>query len=89
MVPGGRLLIAISYKYNVHKVVYFIFTEDTRSTKAGINYLSKYPDHFSNVYICTVDGPLFISKFLGSVNEVESHNKSRQSDLALDKFWAT
>ena len=27
--------------------------------------------------------------FFGSVNEVESHNKYRQSDLALDKFWVT
>ena len=30
-----------------------------------------------------------MSIFLGSVNEVESHNKSRQSDLALEKFWVT
>ena len=25
-------------------------------------------------------------KFFGSVNEVEYHNKSRQSDLSLEKF---
>ena len=30
-----------------------------------------------------------MSKFLGSVNGVESHNMSRQSDLALEKFWVT
>ena len=28
-------------------------------------------------------------KLFGSVNEVDSHNKSRQSDLVLDKFWVT
>ena len=28
-------------------------------------------------------------KFFGYVNEVESHNKSRQYDLALETFWAT
>ena len=28
-------------------------------------------------------------KFFGSVNEVDSHNKSRQSGLALEKFWVT
>ena len=28
-------------------------------------------------------------KFFGAVNEVESHNKSRQYDLALEKFWVT
>ena len=30
-----------------------------------------------------------MSKCFGSVNEVDSHSKSRQSDLALDKFWVT
>ena len=30
-----------------------------------------------------------MSKFFGSVNEVDSENKSRQSDLALEKFWLT
>ena len=28
-----------------------------------------------------------MSKFFSSVYEVESHDKSRQSDLALEKFW--
>ena len=28
-------------------------------------------------------------KFFGSVNDVDTHNKSRQSDLALEKFWVT
>ena len=30
-----------------------------------------------------------MSKLFGSVNEVDSHNKSRQLDLALEKFWVT
>ena len=30
-----------------------------------------------------------MSKFFGSFNELESHKKSRQSDLALEKFWVT
>ena len=28
-----------------------------------------------------------MSKFVGSFNEVDSHNKSWQSDLALEKFY--
>ena len=28
-----------------------------------------------------------MSKFFGSVNEVQSHNKSRHSDIALEKLW--
>ena len=30
-----------------------------------------------------------MSKLFVSVNEVESHNKSRQSDISLDKLWVT
>ena len=41
MVPRVRQLIAIGYKYNTWKVVYFIYTEDTVSTNAVIPYLSK------------------------------------------------
>ena len=55
----------------------------------GIPYLSKYPDQFSNVSIRPVARPLLMSKCFGSVNEVDSHNKSRQSDLALERFWVT
>ena len=28
-----------------------------------------------------------MTKFFGSVNEVDSHKKSRQPDLTLDKYW--
>ena len=57
------------------------------STKLGINYLSKYPDQFSNVSIFPVSSPLFVSKFFGSVNEVYSDNKSCKSNFSLEKFW--
>ena len=59
------------------------------STTLGITYLLKYPDQFSNVSISPVALPLLMSKFYGSVNEVDSHNKLRQSDIALKKFWVT
>ena len=39
MLPGGRSLIAIGYKYNAHKVLYFIVTDNTGSTQAGLPYL--------------------------------------------------
>ena len=59
------------------------------STTLGIPYLSNYPDQFSNVSIRPVARPLLMSKFFGLVNEVDSHNKSLQLDLALEKFWVT
>ena len=49
----------------------------------------KYPDQFTNITIRPVALPLVVSKFFGVVKEVDSHNKSRQSYLALEKFWVT
>ena len=51
MVPGGRPLISIGYKYNGWKVLFFIAISDAGSTKAGITYLYKYPGPFNNVSI--------------------------------------
>ena len=89
IVPRYRLLISIGYKYNTCGVLSFIDTFGAGSTKSGIPYLSKYPDKFYNFAIFLVACPLIMSKFFGSVNEVDSHKKSRQSDLALEKFWVT
>ena len=63
MVPGGRPLIAIGYKYNARKVLYFIVTENAGSTKTGIPYLSKYPEQFTNVAIVPIARPLVMSIF--------------------------
>ena len=30
-----------------------------------------------------------MSKFFGLVNDVDSHNKARRSDLALETLWVT
>ena len=89
MVPGGRPLIAIGYKYNQRNVLSFIVTDTAGSTNTGIPYLSKYPDQFTNVAIRPVVRPLVMLKCFSAVNEVDSHNKSRQSDLALEKWWVT
>ena len=41
MLPGGRPLISVNYKYNTQKVLSIIFIDNAGSTKAGIPYLSK------------------------------------------------
>ena len=51
MVPGDRPLISIGYKYNMRKVLYFIVTENAGNIQAGIPYLSKYCDQFTNASI--------------------------------------
>ena len=62
MVPGGRPLIAIGYKYNARKVLSFIVTDNAGITKTGIPYLSNYPDQFTNVSIRPVACPVVMSK---------------------------
>ena len=89
MVPGGRKIIDIGDKYNVGEVIYIIITVNLVNTKAGITNLSNYPDHFYNIAIHPVARPLVMYKFFGSFNYFDSHNKSSQSDLVLDKLWDT
>ena len=89
MVPGGQPLGAIGYKYNTRKVLSFIVTDNTGSTKTVIPYLSKYPDQFTNVSIRPVARPVVMSNLFSAVNEVDSHKKSRQYDLALEKWLVT
>ena len=81
---GDRLLISIGYKYNVQKVLYFITIEDVGSKKAGITYLYKYTEPFDNYSILTVARIILMYKLFGYVNGGNSHNKPRQSDLALE-----
>ena len=58
MEPRGRPLISIGYKYNARKVLSFIVTDNSGSTKTGIPYLSKHPDQFTNVSIRPVARPV-------------------------------
>ena len=83
MVTETIPLIDIGYKYNAQKVLYFIVTDNTGITHAGINYLFNYPEQFSNVYIRPIDRCLVMYKLFGYVNEADSYNKLREYDLAL------
>ena len=76
-------------QHNARKVLSYIVIDKICTTQTGLHYLSKYPDQFFNVSILHVASPLVMYKFFGSVNEVDYHNKSRQSDLSLEKFQAT
>ena len=76
LVPGDMPMISISYKYNAQKVLSWIATKDAGRRKSGITYLFKYPDPSSNVSIRPVDCKLFMYKFFGSVNDIDSPKKS-------------
>ena len=63
--------------------------EGARSNKLGVSYLSCYPENYSSVYICPVIFRRVIGRHFSACNAIENHNSTRQSDVALDKFWAT
>ena len=84
-VPWDRPLTDIFYKSTYWKVLSFIATEESGTTKAGTTYLYNYPHQFANVFVHPVACPLVISKFFGYVNGFESHNKFKKSDLELKK----
>ena len=71
------------------KVLSFFAAVGAGSTTLCISYLSEYPDQFYNVSIHPVSPPLLMSTFFGAVNEVDSHNMFRQSDIAMDKVLVT
>ena len=75
IVPRGKSIIAIGYKYNECKVLSFIITDNTGIKQAGLTCLSKYPDQFHYVSILSGAHSLFMYNFSEFVNDVESHNK--------------
>ena len=64
MVPGDRPLITIGYKYNARKILYFIVTDNSGSTKTCITCLSMYPDQFTNFSFALLLVPLLCQKNL-------------------------
>ena len=74
-------LIFIEYKYNSHKVLSFISIMYSGITKDCISYLSKYSEQFANFSILPVVCTLITSNLFGFVNEVDSHNKFRESNF--------
>ena len=72
MVPGGKLLITIGYKYNAQTNISFVVIDNKRNKLAGHPYLFKYTDLFTNVPIRPVSCPLDMSKFFGVVIDFDA-----------------
>ena len=87
--PGERPLLAIGYKYNSRKVLGFIATEGAGITEPGDPYLSCFPDIYSNVSVCPVVRPHLLGRCFNACNSIDNHNRMRQSDILLEKYWVT
>ena len=84
--PGGISLMDIGYTYNSRKVLGFIATDGSGSTKPGDPYLSCFPDIFSIVSVIPVVRPHFLCRYFNARNKIDNHSMIGQYDLALDKY---
>ena len=72
-----RPLLVIGHKYNSRKVLGFIVTEGAGRTEPGNLYLSRFPDIYSNVYVCPIVCPHSLVRYFNACNEIENHNRMR------------
>ena len=87
--PGETPLLAIGYKYNSRKVLGFIATEGAGSTEPDDPYLSCFPDIYYNTSVRPVVRPHLLGRYCNACNAIDNHNRMRQSDILLDKYWVT
>ena len=88
-VPGRRPLMYIVYKYNSRKVLEFIATEWSGSTKPGDPYLSHLTDMYYNISVHPVVSPHLLGRYLNACNTIYNHIRMRQSYMPLEKYLAT
>ena len=88
-VPGDIPLMSIGYKYNSRKVLVFIATEGAGITEPVDPYLSRFHDIYSNVSVHPVVRPHLLGRYFNACNAIYNHNSMRQSDVSLEKYWAT
>jgi hypothetical protein len=72
--PKGHDLICIGYKYNARKVLVFLGTKNSGSTKPGEPYIARFPDANGNVAQRSVLRPDVISRYFNDSNVIDSHN---------------
>ena len=87
--PCETSLLTIGYKYNFRKVLGFIATEGSGTTEPGDPYLSRFPEIYSNVSVFPFVRTHLLGRYFNTCNAIENHNRMRQSDLSLEKYWVT
>lgn len=57
-------LIAIGYKHNRKKVLFFMATSGSGNFEDGITFKQRYPDKYGNLHICENPRQKIISQYL-------------------------
>ena len=85
----GEDLVAVGYKYNRRKVLFFVATAGVADITDGEPYIQRWADEHMNLYTREVARPALISRYFKDSPKVGNHNQSRQHDLALEELWLT
>jgi len=90
----GVEVVAVGYKYNTKKVLFFAMTKGAGSTEPGEPYVVKFPDSYGNPCSRHDERPAFLTRYFGNKghgfsNLIDFHNQERQDTLALEEAWVT
>ena len=83
IVPGGRPLLDIGYKYNPRKVPGFITNEGFGITEPGDPRLSRFPDIYSIFSVRPVICTQFLGRHYNACNSIDNHKMMCKSDMLL------
>jgi hypothetical protein len=83
----GIVIIALAYKFNSKKTLFFSFAEGCATTTAGQPYVTQWPDENGNVLTREVDRPAAPSRYFLTFNSADTHDHRRQHELALEQTW--
>ena len=88
--PGTNVnLVAIAYKYNSRKTLFFAMSRDAETTEPGLPYVARFADEHGNVRERRVLRPKCLSVYFGAANLIDVHNHLRQGVLRLEMLWKT
>jgi len=85
----GVELVALGYRYNRKKTLFFCATGGAGPTYAGAPYISSYADRYGNQCFREVPRPVLVSRYFHHSPVIDNHNQLRQESLALERTWGT
>jgi hypothetical protein len=83
----GCDLIAVGYKYNSTKTLFFVASKGAAPTTEGEPYTTKFLDELRNVLERKVPRPALCSRYFANFNKVDVCDMRRQSELGLEIKW--
>eukprot|EP00873_Tetraselmis_striata_P019891 jgi/Tetstr1/440155/TSEL_028512.t2 len=84
-IVDGVDLMAVGYKYNMRKVLFFVATAGAGALEDGNPYIQRWADDFGNTVTRSIPRLSVLSNYFERSPGVDNHNQSRRHDLALEE----